>query len=163
VGISVHLFSQRFLLLTQSIDPAILPRLEPTQRMPGKERNVSNRDRVLVVDEVSDTAEVLQAVLEPHGVSVSRVRRLDRATAAASESRPAVVVLTAESMEGTIPADLKGWQHVPQVIIGTLSHPAAELGVSDAGEAVRRVLRSPFQFAELVQAIESLIAGRPNG
>jgi DNA-binding response OmpR family regulator len=148
------------LLLTQSVDPAILPRLEPAQRMPGKERNVSNTERVLVVDEVSDTAEVLQAVLEPHGVSVSRVRRLDPATAAGSEKCPAVVVLKAESMEGTIPEGLEGWQHVPQVIIGTVRIPAADVGVSHAGAAARRVLQSPFQFADLVQAIESLIAGR---
>jgi CheY-like chemotaxis protein len=149
--------------LTQSVDPDILPRLEPTQRMPGKEGNVSNRERVLVVDEVSDTAEVLQAVLEPHGVSVSRVRRLDPAPAAASESRPAVVVLKAESLEGTIRADLEGWQHVPQVIIGTVRLPAADLSGFQEAAAARRVLRSPFQFADLVQAIESLIAGRPRG
>src|SRR5262245_47405832 len=72
--------------------------------MPGKERQVSNRDRILVVDEASDTAEVLQAVLEARGVSVQRVRRLDPSAATADERCPAVVVLNAESMDGTSPA-----------------------------------------------------------
>src|SRR5262245_47263481 len=126
--------------------------------MPGKERQVSNRDRILVVDEASDTAEVLQAVLKPRGVCVQRVRRLDQ-SAAPDESCPAVVVLNAESMDGTSPADLAVWQHVPQVIIGTVRIPAATVGASHG--ASRRVLRNPFQFAELLQAIESLIDAPP--
>jgi DNA-binding response OmpR family regulator len=149
------------LLLTQSVDPVILPRFEPTQSMPGKERQVSNSDRVLVVDEASDTAEVLQAVLEPRGVSVQRVRRLDRSAATLDECRPAVVVLNAESMDGTSSADLALWQHVPQVIIGTIQIPSATVGASHAVGASRRVLRNPFQFAELLQAIESLIDAPP--
>jgi DNA-binding response OmpR family regulator len=148
------------LLLTQFDDPVILPRFEPAQSMPGKERQVSNPDRILVVDEASDTAEVLQAVLEARGVSVQRVRRLDPSAATADESCPAVVILNAESMDGTSPADLAVWQHVPQVIIGTVRIPAATAGASHAGGASRRVLRNPFQFAELLQAIESLIAAR---
>ena len=152
-------FLARFLLLTQSADPVILPRFEPTQSMPGKERQVSNRDRILVVDEASDTAEVLQAVLKPRGVCVQRVRRLDRSAAAADDRCPAVVVLNAESMDGTSPADLAVWQHVPQVIIGTVRIPAATVGASHG--ASRRVLRNPFQFAELLQAIESLIDAPP--
>ena len=108
-----------FFALTQSADPVILPRFEPGTE-PGKERQVSNPDRILVVDEASDTAEVLQAVLQARGVSVQRVRRLDPSATNAGENCPAVVVLNAESMDGTSPADLAIWQHVPQVIIGTV-------------------------------------------
>ncbi|MGE5193039.1 MAG: hypothetical protein ACM3U2_11100 [Deltaproteobacteria bacterium] len=122
---------------------------------------MSNRERVLVVDEVSDTAEVLQAVLEPRGVTVNRVRRLDPAAASAIENRPAVVVLTAESIAGLPPTGLSGWQTVPQVIIGTVRVCAAGPGDPAAGAAAPRVFQKPFQFAELVHAIESLI-GKPH-
>ena len=117
---------------------------------------MSHRERVLVVDEVSDTAEVLQAVLEPRGVTVNRVRRLDASVAPANENRPAVVVLNAESLNGSPGADLAGWQNVPQVILGTLRVPASA-GEPANGGAARRMLRKPFHFAELIQAIESLI------
>ena len=117
---------------------------------------MSNRERVLVVDEVPDTAEVLQAVLEPRGVTVNRVRRLDPAVAPEEENRPAVVVLNAESIDGSPSTGLSAWQNVPQVIIGTLRFPASAGEPAD-GAVARRVLQKPFQFAELVQAIESLI------
>jgi DNA-binding response OmpR family regulator len=117
---------------------------------------VSIRERVLVVDDVSDTADVLKAVLEPRGVTVNRVRRLDANTAPAIENRPAVVVLNADSLNGSAGADLAGWHNVPQVILGTLHVPApADQPVG--GSPARRMLQMPFHFAELIQAIESLI------
>ena len=122
---------------------------------------MSNPDRILVVDEASDTAEVLRALLEPRGVSVSRIRRFDPA-ASAVEAVPALVVLNAETAGGMISAEPERWRHVPQVIIGTVRVPIAEPADATASTApVRRFLRNPFQFAELVQAIESLIGKRP--
>jgi DNA-binding response OmpR family regulator len=118
---------------------------------------VLNRERVLVVDEVSDTAEVLQAVLEPRGLTVNRVRRLELAAPAANGNRPAVLILDAESLNCASPALCGGWQNVPQVIIGTVR--VVEEMTDPV--ATRRFLRKPFQFAELVQAIESLIGGEP--
>lgn len=120
---------------------------------------MSNRERVLVVDEVTDTAEVLRAVLEPRGLTVNRVRRLELAAPAVDENRPAVLILDAEALNGASPATRGGWRAVPQVIIGTVR-------VADETTepvANRRVLRKPFQFAELVQAVESLICGGPRG
>ena len=122
---------------------------------------MSKRERVLVVDEVSDTAEVLQAVLERRGVTVNRVRRLDPSVEPASEDRPAVVVLNAESLDHLSGTDLAGWQNVPQVILGTMRVPDSGAEPADGGPA-RRILHKPFQFAELIQAIESLIeSARP--
>ncbi len=118
---------------------------------------MSNRERVLVVDEVSDTAEVLQAVLEPRGLTVNRVRRLEQAAPAANEVRPAVLILDAESLNCVSPALRGGWQNVPQVILGTVR---VEVDPTEP-IATRRFLRKPFQFAELVQAIESLIGDAP--
>jgi CheY-like chemotaxis protein len=122
---------------------------------------VSNPDRILVVDEASDTAEVLQAVFEPRGVSVSRIRRFDP-SASGAEDLPALVVLNAESAGNAISTGSELWPEVPQVIIGTVQMPiAATAGASASTAPVRRFLRNPFQFAELMQAIESLINERP--
>jgi DNA-binding response OmpR family regulator len=110
------------------------------------------------VDGVSDTAEVLQAVLEPRGLTVNRVRRLELAAADAGESRPSVLILDAEAFDDANPATRGDWQTVPQVIIGTLrvaEEPSQPF-------APRRILRKPFHFAELVQAVESLIGREPH-
>jgi DNA-binding response OmpR family regulator len=124
---------------------------------------VSNRERVLVVDGVTDTAEVLQAVLEPRGLTVKRVSRLDRFPVPSIETRPVVVVLDAEACHGANCPTWEGWQSVPQVIIGTIHLAAAETtGIADP-TAQRRYLQKPFQFADLIQAIETLLARQPHG
>ena len=161
---------------------------------------MSNRERVLVVDEISDTAEVLQAVLEPRGVTVHRVSRWSQTESPTVENRPAVVVYDAESLaDGALPPDENwhggNWHGVPQIIIGTIRPGKFETGKFETGkfetgkfetgkfetgkfdtgkfdgaksdtkepaapEVERRYLQKPFQFAELVQAIEALIASR---
>jgi DNA-binding response OmpR family regulator len=119
---------------------------------------VSNCERILVVDEVSDTAEVLQAVLEPRGLTVNRVSRLDQSLAPSVETRPAVVVLDVESCDEANCRDWGGWQSVPQVIIGTIQLSTVATRESQSQTtAERRYLQKPFQYADLVQAIEALI------
>lgn len=118
---------------------------------------MSKQECVLVVDEVSDTTEVLQAVLEPRGVAVNRIRNLGESTAGNVTRRPSVVVLDAESLSGSAPPSDEDWKDIPQVIIGTI-HVAETATVDDPiANPLRRYLQKPFQFAELVQAIESLI------
>ncbi len=119
---------------------------------------MSKQECVLVVDEVSDTTEVLQAVLEPRGVAVNRIRNLGESAAGNAARRPSVVVLDAESLAGSAPPSGVDWKSIPQVIIGTIR--VAEIVPADDPTAnpLRRYLQKPFQFAELVQAIESLIA-----
>ena len=118
---------------------------------------MSNCERVLVVDEVSDTAEVLQAVLEPRGLTVNRVRRMELADQSATANRPAVLIVDAEGWNDACPTMSSGWQAVPQVIIG-LVRVTEE---TTEPVATRRFLRKPFQYADLVQAIESLIRQEP--
>ncbi len=126
---------------------------------------MSNRERVLVVDGVADTAEVLQAVLEPRGVTVNRVSRWGQAELPTLEDRPAVVVYDAESLaDGGSPSD-QDLHGVPQIIIGTMRVANSVDKVDSNGNAAaphssRRYLQKPFHFAELVQAIEALIAPR---
>lgn len=127
---------------------------------------MSNRERILVVDDVSDTAEVLQAVLEPRGVTVNRVSRRGQSECRSADKRPSVVVYDAESLsDGTPPADGR-WHGVPQIIIGTMrvAHAADSIdslgNARTAADSERRYLQKPFHYAELVQAIEALIAPR---
>ena len=126
---------------------------------------MSNRERVLVVDEISDTAEVLQAVLEPRGVTVNRVRRWGQTDFRTAENRPAVVVFDAESLvDGNLQAG-GNWHGVSQIIIGTIRAAESDRATSDSKEpsasaAECRYLQKPFQYAELVQAVEALIAAR---
>ncbi|HEY3965651.1 MAG TPA: hypothetical protein VGM05_13925 [Planctomycetaceae bacterium] len=119
---------------------------------------MSKQECVLVVDEISDTTAVLQAVLEPRGVAVNRIRNLGGSAAGNAAPRPSVVVLDAESLSGSTPPFGDDWKNIPQVIIGTIH--VAEMATIDDPSAVplRRYFQKPFQFAELVQAIESLIA-----
>jgi DNA-binding response OmpR family regulator len=148
------------LLLTQFERPDILPTLELTPVcQTGKDGNVLNRSRVLVVDEISDTADVLQAVLEPRGMTVNRVSRWCE-TDGICDDRPAVVVLDAEAFPVAASASRGAWQKIPQVIIGMIRPVASAPGVDQSSDAQRRYLQKPFHFAELVQAIEALIARR---
>lgn len=112
--------------------------------------------RVLVVDEISDTEEVLRAVLEPRGMHVDRLHGKDTSIAVNPEALPAVVVIDTES-ESPSHTTRERWRQVPQVIIGSarIAHTA------DAqGDAERHYLAKPFQYAELVCAIERLIKRR---
>jgi len=102
--------------------------------------------RILVVDAVTDTEEVLRAVLEPRGMLVNR--RKTGHPASATQARPTVVVLDEEA---TTPQTQVEFSDIPQVIIGRTELPAAH---------DRRVLSKPFHYAELVQAIEQLVEHR---
>jgi len=126
---------------------------------------VSNRERILVVDDISDTADVLQAVLEPRGVTVNRISRW-HGPDSPLENRPAVVVVDAESHASLKPPEGGNWDGVPQIIIGTMRVNDAAGNADSTAKALAepdspcRYLQKPFQFAELVQAIEALIAPR---
>lgn len=118
---------------------------------------MSNRECILVIDEISDTADVLKAVMEPRGHSVNRVRHADDGGRIGTHDKPTVVVLDAESRSDTA-STLSRWQNVPQVIIGTFVPSGEPADASSPNGAERRFLEKPFQFAALIQAIESLVA-----
>jgi DNA-binding response OmpR family regulator len=95
--------------------------------------------QVLIVDELPDTEEVLRAVLAPRGVDVRRIAPSETASPA-----PALVVIDAESE----PAGRARFAGVPQIVLGRVSRVDA---------AACHVLPKPFQYAELVRAIEAVI------
>lgn len=111
---------------------------------------------LLVIDEMPDTAEVLKAVFEPRGVRVDRFRsqssavRTEEAAAA-----PAVVVIDGESWQAPDPQNVP-WAASPRVIIGQarMSLPPA----SGNGRSTE-FLGKPFEFSELIGAIENLLRG----
>ena len=107
--------------------------------------------RVLVVDGLAETEEVLRAVLEPRGLEVDRVRG-PGAGAFASQCRPSLVVLHLEDGPAQIPTP-DGWQDVPRILIGATQaadrpHPPAD----------EHYLEKPFQYGELIRTIELLLA-----
>ena len=110
--------------------------------------------RVLVVDNVSDTEEVLRAVLEPRGVQVERISQREGALPPATARPPALLVIDSE--ETAAPHQRPtSWEHVPQVILGTARLPPRETAGCD-----QEYLRKPFHYAELIQAIDRLITAQ---
>ena len=114
---------------------------------------MANGRRVLVVDGLTETEEVLKAVLEPRGLQVNRVRANRTGQALRDSGRPTVVVVH----EDEVPSDtagLDGLSRIPRVVIGSAYGPAGN------GNG-RHYLRQPFQYRELIRIIERLLDERP--
>ncbi len=105
--------------------------------------------QVVVVDGVPETTQVLRAILEPKGHRVERVRGIDGL--ASRSAPPSVVVLHDDGAPGTHRQHKYGT--VPRVVIGSLR--SAECAASDGGN--ERTLSQPFQYAELIRAVEALL------
>jgi CheY-like chemotaxis protein len=121
-----------------------------------KDCRVTVAQRVLVVDGLSETEEVLRAVFEPKGLEVDRVRGADTGVFSrerlAAKERPSLVVLHVEDGPTSIPTS-DGWQDVPRIVIGaTKDAPPSRLA------AVEHHLEKPFQYGELIRTIERLLA-----
>lgn len=118
---------------------------------------MASGQRVLVVDGLSETEEVLRAVLEPRGLIVDRVRGYQNDHKPPGNGSPHVVVLHDGDTEAAH-TRLESWSDVPRVIIGS-AHIPAPLGTSHS--ACDQYLQKPFQYGELIQAIERLLDGLP--
>jgi CheY-like chemotaxis protein len=115
---------------------------------------VRTGQRVLVVDGLSETGEVLKAVLEPRGVAVDRVRGHRHARAAAA---PQIVVIDHDDCAEHEP-HAHPWADVPRVVIGSADMPA-DWHPHQPRPADEHYLRKPFEYGELVAAIEDLLVG----
>ncbi len=119
--------------------------------------SAGRRQRLLVVDGLAETEEVLRAIFEPRGMEIDRVRaNSDRA---ACDTQDANVIVLHEETTAQPAAGRKS-SDVPRVIIGRMerTQPTPRNGVTAASSS-ERFLAEPFHYGELVQAIEDLLAG----
>jgi hypothetical protein len=111
---------------------------------------VPHGGKVLVVDGLLETEEVLRAVLEPRGLEVARVRCDRPATPDSSPDAPDVLVIHQDDAAAADSPGFDAWRRVPRVVIGSMKVPAG-------GEHRQHFLQQPFQYPELVRAIERLL------
>ena len=120
------------------------------QAMEGRQERVVTGQRVLVVNGIPETEAVLKAVFETRGHRVQRVRSNNQQGSVPLAERPSVVVLDADETNGE-PDRL--WSEVPRIILGDR---VAAAGRFSSGEGAL-FLEKPFQYPELVRAIEQLL------
>ncbi|MFG0333376.1 MAG: hypothetical protein ACF8TS_08455 [Maioricimonas sp. JB049] len=108
---------------------------------------MSEGKSVLVMDGPQETARVIEAILGPRGVDVSRVRRQSahRETEVRQSSPPNLIVCHVDNDEEVNVDEMPG---VPRVVIGTLQQSSNPNG---------RFLQSPFEYSELLRAVEELL------
>lgn len=114
---------------------------------PGK-ATVTTAPQVLVIDGLSETATVLQAILEPRGTVVQRTRTQRLPGRWEAETPPDVVVVDMDGVSAAEPAAV--WGSTPHVVISS-----RRVEVADGNN---RFLQKPFQFPELIRAVEDLLA-----
>ncbi len=107
--------------------------------------------RVLVVDGLSETEEVLRAVFEPRGLSVDRIRSMGSEELSARR-RPSLMVLHIDE-EPAPAAAPAGWHNVPRIVIG-----AAKISGAAEAASEEHFLEQPFHYGELIRTIERLLA-----
>jgi DNA-binding response OmpR family regulator len=129
---------------------------EDMEAVGRKDCRVTLAQRVLVVDGLAETEQVLRAVLEPKGLEVDRIRGGDTGEFArqqlSAQRPPSVVVLHVEEGLEPIPSS-EGWQDVPRILIG-----ATKSGELPSVATVEHYLEKPFQYGELIRTIERLLA-----
>jgi hypothetical protein len=128
----------------------------PPSDRPGKDVQVTNGQRVLVVDGLAETEEVLKAVLEPQGLEVGRIRThfpQDQQTA-----RPPHLVILHEDHSQKSPAPSDSWPNIPRVIIGSIALNRPPVFRDRSPRPREQYLSQPFQYGDLIQAVEQLLA-----
>lgn len=116
---------------------------------------MSLKPRVVVVDHSTETADVLQAVFAPRGVQVERRRVPTRRPGAPRDAE--VFVLDEDDL-----ATSSGVSHPAPVLRNrvVLGSPAAPPAAGPAAADSANYLPKPFQYAELIRAVETLLAER---
>lgn len=109
---------------------------------------MTSGQHVVIVDGVPETAEVLREVFGPRGHRVERVRSFDPASMPPTEGS---VLVVHDDAASEVDRRFK-YGTVPRVIIGTITTDDA---VPSSGD--ERRLSQPFQYAELIRAVEALL------
>ncbi|MBI3464458.1 MAG: response regulator [Planctomycetes bacterium] len=116
----------------------------------------------LIVDELSDTREVLRTVLESRGMRIVEAARKEQGLELAQRHQPDVVIWDLESGAGARPGDgqtpleEREWTQVPTVFLGraTISQKPPSRGAERKG---CYYLPKPFHFVELIRTIETVL------
>ena len=106
--------------------------------------------QVLVIDGASDTEAVLKAVLEPRGAQVERARAGRMSHRSESSPVPQIVVIDLD--DASAAASAASFSESHRILIGSHKTPVEERD---------RFLAKPFQYPELLRAIEDLLALPP--
>ena len=117
----------------------------------GKDGRVIHGQHVLVMDGLSETEDVLKAVFEPRGLQVRRVCGKGDCDSVPTANPPSLIVIHSEELQNR-PQAAERFNNVPRVIIGT-----ADLPQTHSRETGEQYLKQPFQYQELIQAIERLL------
>lgn len=114
-----------------------------------KGEGVIGGQRVLLIDGLDETEQVLKAVLEPQGTRIDRVCRDQMPQNADGFTRPDVVIMH----DNAATSDADSLRDVPRILIGT-----AKLPDRRDPSTVEHCLPRLFQYRDLIQAVERLLA-----
>ncbi len=113
---------------------------------------MTDGQHVLLVDGLPETEEVLKAVFEPRGLQIHRISGSEENDPIPETISPSLVVIHSDEQQiGSRKAN--SWNNVPRVIIGS-----ANLPEHDGSPNGQHILKQPFQYRELIQAIEDLLS-----
>ncbi len=110
-----------------------------------------NGQHVVVFDGLNETEAVLKAVLEPQGCRVNRIRQHHSDSLISRNEVPSIVVVYDDDAENFTTSQ-PDWNEVPRVIIGSVS----KTSTAQHNQSTRFLVQ-PFQYAELIDSIESLL------
>lgn len=115
--------------------------------------------RVLVIDEATDTGEVLKAVYEPHGGHVNCIHSFRRFSSLAKNDIPDVLVLHESSELSNHPDVESQYANVPRVVIGsaTMKRPETETPQEKPVGSNRIDVSEPFDYRDLIQSVDQLL------
>lgn len=111
----------------------------------------------MLVDGIPETEQVVRAVFEPRGMQVTRLDPSRNTELSRSEVRHTVDLVIIDEEDGAeqpMDAGRSDWSQSCRVVIGSARCPAEQT-------AGQQYLRKPFQYAELIRAIERLLEPKP--
>ena len=110
-----------------------------------------NGQHVVVFDGLNETEEVLKAVLEPQGCRVNRIRQQHSDHLNSPNEVPSIVVVHDDDAD-QFATRQPDWKQVPKVVIGSVS----KANTAKQSQSTRFLVQ-PFQYAELIDSIETLL------
>lgn len=117
----------------------------------GRTPKVVKGQHVVVFDGLNETEQVLKAILEPQGCRVNRIRKQHSSDIASSSEAPNIVVMHDDDASHYT-KNKPEWNEVPKIIIGSVKKESR----SNSDQSTRFLVQ-PFQYAELIDSIESIL------